>query len=584
MPLLTRSDNFAPPKRAQCNTGEPCGSTCIDPNEACRVEMSPQMRSQIEGLRSSLLNSVPGVAQLNTARGVIKDFAQIRKAGDRGQQAMYLGALLVGTSLLAYSKYKEKYREGFANSAEVALRRSKGMSSRVPDIGGKENIIFAVDSSLSKGDKGRGGGLADELQQDAGFAAKYHVVSIKQNAHDTPTDLDGLSPRDKRIAEVMVPLKQAVMNARNGQSDAAVDLASQILAYNAKHGVRTETSEVTYYDQGAGRHKTRTETKQVPTNLQINLLGHGDGGMVASEAMEILKRVPGGTELAHRINVIGLNTPDAGLTDPVGKVKTIASRNSPAMVLPMKNKVTMDAPDGEGGRAMLRKQAVRDFIDGHFGGVAPISSAAAPRATEPKPEAPKAPTSGAPRTTQASPPAPTKTASTFTATQPSILKTTDLGTSSSTKAFKPAELKSSLVREILKTNVDLMSADEIRNNYPQLNAKQAYDVSTVGGLPLRLRNEYIEGKMNLATAIEIGREIAWDDRQKKAYMQHLIRLRRQKPEASIDARDYRLALERLIDPSFRGDSKGRLLQMRRDVNDVLSRLTKSMPKSLSSVA
>lgn len=561
MPLLLKKDSLTATKRPKCTTGAPCGGSCIDPRETCNAELSPQMKAQVEGLRNSLLGAVPGYSQLNAARSVVEDFKRVRQAGDRGQQAMYLGALMVGTSLLAYSKYREKYREGLPNSAEVALRRSKGMAGSVPDIGGKQNVIFAVDSSLSKGDKGRGGGLADELMKDAGFAAKYHVTSIKQNAHDDPKDMDSLSPRDRKIAEAMVPIKQALQNARNGQSDAAVELASQILAYNDKYGKTTR--EYTSTERRGGVDVKTIKQEEAPTDFQINVLGHGDGGMVASEAMEILKRVPNGTELANKINIIGLNTPDGGLTDSVGKVRTIASRNSAVGLLPMKNKVTMDAPDGEGGRAMLRKKGVREFIDGHFGGnPADIPRAAAPAANKPPstptPPAPKTPTPAQPATAQTrtvgwtNPPSVRER--TFTANESGVAKTTNLGSAQQELPIAnaaPATIKSSVARQILSNTGpdELIDHRQVMKDNPTLSSAEAYQVSSLGGLPTRLRNEYIEGKVGLPTALEIAREIAYDDLQKKAYMKQLTKLRSTKPNAGIDTKDYLAALTKL-----RGDS------------------------------
>jgi hypothetical protein len=504
------------------------------------------MQAQVEGLKNSLINAVPGGREINTARAVIADFKRVREAGSLGNQAAYFGAVLLGASAISYAKYREKYREGLDNSAEVAMRRAKGMVNSVPDIGGKKNIIFAVDSSLSKGDKGRGNGLATELVQDPEFAAKYHIASIKQNAHETPKDLDGLNKRDRLIAEAMTPIKQALMNARNGQSDASVELASQVLAYHEKHGKIVESYQERIWD--GSKYVYETKQRTLPSKVQINLLGHGDGGMVASEAMEILKKIPGAGDLHKSINVIGLNTPDAGLTDTVGKVKTIASRNSPLSLLPMKGKITMDAPDGEGGRAMVRKKEVRQFIDGHFGGnPVDIPKAPATQATQAK-----APTTQAKvpevRTVQWSNPSSLND-------RPAVVKTTNLGTQTSlplTPASTPTTtLKSSVARQILSSSgpEELIDHQKILKQYPSLSNAEAYQVSSLGGLPTRLRNEYIEGKVGLPTALEIAGEIAYDDLQKKAYMKHLTGLRSHKPDASIDPADYIKALKRL-----RGDS------------------------------
>jgi hypothetical protein len=505
MPLLLRQDNFTAAKRPNCNTGEPCGGSCIDPREQCNVELPPQIKAKVEDLRNSLLGTVPGIAEYNTAKAAVTAFNNIRKSGTRGQQAMYLGAVLVGASLLGYSKYREKYREGFPNSAEVAQRRAKGMANSIPDIGGKQNIIFAVDSSLSKGDKGRGGGLADELMKDAGFATKYHITSIKQNAHENPKDMDSLSPRDRKIAEAMVPIKQALQNARNGQSDAAVELASQILAYNDRYSTRTTTKERNEYNNLVD--VTRG------SDLNINVLGHGDGGMVAGEAMEILKRVHGGSELANRINVIGLNTPDGGLTEAVGKVRTIASRNSPLSLLPMKKKVTMDAPDGEGGRAMLRKKEVREFIDGHFGGNPadiPTAKVEAPRADVPV--AATAPASGQKvlDLRSAQPPvaakAPTPTQSTF-AQSSGVAKTSNIGASSQSDTERIAISRTRMVNfsnELLRKGT--AKAEELKASYPDLTPKEFVQAQSLYNAPSVIKQMLKSGDIQPTPAARIAVE------------------------------------------------------------------------------
>jgi hypothetical protein len=497
------------------------------------------MQAQVQGLKNSLLNAVPGGREINTARDVISNFKQVREAGSLGQQAAYFGAVLLGASAIGYAKYREKYREGLDNSAEVAMRRAKGMANSVPDIGGKKNIIFTVDSSLSKGDKGRGNGLAAELVQDPEFAAKYHITSIKQNAHETPKNLDGLNKRDRLIAEAMTPIKQALMNARNGQSDAAVELASQVLAYNDKYGQQVEVS----YDKVWKYNEYVYVPKEKITDggIQINLLGHGDGGMVAHEAMEIIKKVPGTGDLHKSINVIGLNTPNTGLTDIVGRVKTIASRNSPLSLLPMKGKITMDAPDGDGGRAMIRKKEVRQFIDGHFGG----NPAAIPKAPAPTPAASTTTAPEVKKVQWTNPPSLNE--------RHAVAKTTDIGTQTTIPlaAAPTITLKSSVARQILSNSgpEELVDHQKVLKQYPNLSSAEAYQVSSLGGLPTRLRYEYIEGKVGLPTALEIAREIAYDDIQKKAYMKALTSLRSTKPEAGIDPADYLKALKRL-----RGDS------------------------------
>jgi hypothetical protein len=456
------------------------------------------MQAQVEGLKNSLINAVPGGREINTARAVIADFKRVREAGNLGNQAAYFGAVLLGASAIGYAKYREKYREGLDNSAEVAMRRAKGMVNSVPDIGGKKNIIFTVDSSLSKGDKGRGNGLATELVQDPEFAAKYHITSIKQNAHETPKDLDGLNKRDRLIAEAMTPIKQALMNARNGQSDASVELASQVLAYHEKHGQRTET----YTEQTGsyGNYKTQTRQRSVPTGLQINLLGHGDGGMVASEAMEILKKIPGTGDLTKSINVVGLNTPDAGLTDTVGKVKTIASRNSPLSLLPMKGKITMDAPDGEGGRAMVRKKEVRQFIDGHFGGN-PVDIPKAPvaQASSKDPE---------PEKKWVNPPSLNDRPVTATQGTLSLTKTTNLGSSEPEgDTQKLATSRARMVafsNELVNKGTAEATVAAVRKNYPALTDKELEQAMMIHKAPRVIKEMLKSGQIEPKPAARIA--------------------------------------------------------------------------------
>jgi hypothetical protein len=454
------------------------------------------MQAQVQGLKNSLLNAVPGGREINTARDIISNFKQVREAGSLGQQAAYFGAVLLGASAIGYAKYREKYREGLDNSAEVVMRRAKGMANSVPDIGGKKNIIFTVDSSLSKGDKGRGNGLATELVQDPEFAAKYHITSIKQNAHETPKDLDGLNKRDRLIAEAMTPIKQALMNARNGQSDAAVELASQVLAYQQKHGERTET----YIEQTGsyGNFTKVTKERKVSNGLQINLLGHGDGGMVASEAMEILKKIPGTGDLHKSINVVGLNTPDAGLTDTVGRVKTIASRNSPLSLLPMKGKITMDAPDGEGGRAMVRKKEVRQFIDGHFGGN-PAAIPKAPAAQAPEPEK-----------KWVNPPSLNDRLAVPTQGTLSLTKTTSLGSSAPETEGDDQKNATSRARmvafsnELVSRGTSETAVAAVRKNYPALSDKELEQAIMIHKAPRVIKEMLKSGQIQPKPAARIA--------------------------------------------------------------------------------
>jgi hypothetical protein len=497
--------------------------------------MTPLMRSGVEALKNNLLGQIPGYGQINTARSVVADFQRIRQAGDRGQQALFAGALLIGTSLLAYSKFKESYRSRFPDSGNMARNRGIGMQGGLPDIGGKRQITFAVDSSVPRGAKAgaAGEGLRTELMSDADFDRDHHVVSIKQSAHRDPVDIDSLSPRDRKIAEAMSPVKQALQNARNGQNDAAVELAAQAFAYSRRYPDRS-----------------------------LNIIGHGDGGMVAHEAAEILKNID--TSVANRLKVATLNTPDFGLTDPVGQTASLASRNSPISFLPMKKKVTIDAPDSEGGRGMLRNSKTKEYLKGFFsqGGSQPtVQQQARPTtwattATQPmRQQVPPPATQPEVRTVQwRNPPSIRDRPPVAPASESGVVKTTTLGSGQQELPLnRPAAttIKSSVARDILKNAGpdELVDHQQVMRFNPTLSSAEAYQVSSLGGLPTRLRNEYIEGKVGLPTALEIAREIAYDDRQKRAYMKELTRLRAAKPNAGIDTRDYLTALSKL-----RGDS------------------------------
>jgi hypothetical protein len=86
--------------------------------------------------------------------------------------------------------------------------------------------------------------------------------------------------------------------------------------------------------------------------------------------------------------------------------------------------------------------------------------------------------------------------------------------------------------------------------YPRLPETHIYDILSINGLPKRLKAELRDRKLPLDTAIEVGREISGDDRMVQKYMEHLGQIKRRKPNASIDPRDYRLALESLLNPSY----------------------------------
>lgn len=248
-----------------------------------------------------------------------------------------LAAVVLGIGIESYNKIRDKYREGFKDSAAAALERASKMQAKYTP---RNNITFAVGGFSAEGSSGEK--IKDILtsqankegatEEDKWFRDKHEFVVVDNPEFNidpvgsTKKNPDG-SYNPLYVAEVSSKAFGAYMtNVQRGRNEAAVDLAAQLFAYGNRRNER-----------GTGReYSNKFKT--------FNVVAHATGGNTVYEAMEILSRMNAprsrsGREILQQINVVTLGTTDFGVTQKglARGERTITSSNDPFSFLPKRN-------------------------------------------------------------------------------------------------------------------------------------------------------------------------------------------------------------------------------------------------------
>jgi hypothetical protein len=314
-----------------CERGERCGDTCIDPNEECNIKnVSPEVGRAIDILSDAILAAVPGYSSIVATKGLLRtgkaalSAAKNSKAPLLNKIAMTV-AILAGISLLGYQKYRD-YRQGqLAESATIAKTTAKGMT--VKDSS-KDQLTFTVD----------GGGRKQTLQKamvESGGFNTHEIIDFSESLDDPIQYPSDMSDREKQIAQEAERAKNYFGNLASGRSNHAVDLAAQILAYREKHPQK-----------------------------RINIVAHGGGAQTALEAADILGKAD--RDIGSKLKVVNLQGVDYGIYDGGSGVVSIGSDRNPASLLPMKNKSTFGVDDAGDGTGFFKNRRSLAYIKGHL--------------------------------------------------------------------------------------------------------------------------------------------------------------------------------------------------------------------------
>jgi hypothetical protein len=461
-----------------------------------------------------LLGQIPGVREAQELANIVK--GNDLKSGSGLTRAMRAGALLLGVSAIAYTKYRESYRSGFEESANMARNQGEGTAAPVVNA---EQITFAIDNYTSqRGISRRGEEIASALKGIEGIGEQHHIVPVRGSvtlghvARGANIGQEGVEAFRKVVGESVLA----------GRNPLAVDLAAQVYAY-----------------------------RKANPGKPINLIGDGVGGLAAQEAAEILKKIgttagvtktetvfnqysrqnetrtvtTGATSLTDKLRVVGINTPDIGLFDTVGQSATLTSRTGRLTRAPMKN--PMEVGGGVDAQSMLADRRTQARLRGFLGagGAQPTQKAAAASVkTEQKAAAEPATqkqeikvfTLGSSKTsTPSSTSTPTATTSTFSASA-SVAKTTTLSEASPPDEESIAAKRRSMVglaNEIFRAGNNPDAIKSAIEFYPELKGdqKRIEQAIKLSGAPNIIRKMVQTGETQPAFAIRIAEEMKNND-------------------------------------------------------------------------
>jgi hypothetical protein len=406
-------------RKARCTVGTSCGETCIEAGDVCsfgkeanplelqairqaaEVVVKPEAKKTIRELKAqardlniyrySNMTSRELSQAIETAKEDPQQQERLRKTLERNRQernttysilptdlvkawkdlqkvgkmfgvnperaGLLAATVLLGSGLSATQRMKDRYKANLQQSAQQAFNRAQSVPIQRTN---KENILFSVGGFQGIGSTGER--MRDMLQapQDNSTGEKWfsknnHFVPFNNREFDIPTPSVSQRKPDGSYNPVYLGavarggFGKFLENFRRGSNEASIDLAAQIYAYGNRY-----------------------------PKAQINLLGHGAGGNVVREAVEIVNRMRPpegkgmrGSELLNRFNIVNLGTPYFGFTDDKawGKVRerTITSSQDPFSFLPKRMSQWISTVKGHEPQDYLKNDEVRERLREAFG-------------------------------------------------------------------------------------------------------------------------------------------------------------------------------------------------------------------------
>jgi hypothetical protein len=234
-----------------------------------------------------------------------------------------------GITVGAYLVAKARYRSGISQSAVDAVKRSKGVDTTLKAR--QKRIVFCVPGASG----------SESIQKGEGIQAAWQKgMSPEKNKKDEKTIMvdtrsANINLRDTSDASPQEIVGMHLNNQLRGRNEAAVGLASQIIAFRKAH-----------------------------PDKQITIVGHSYGGAIAEEALAIVSRTKTNTD---NIVSIGLGTNNYGLLDgmisPKIKQVTLGSPNDPFTTRgPTKNLRNITTVKGHSLRDYSSDRQVRAYV------------------------------------------------------------------------------------------------------------------------------------------------------------------------------------------------------------------------------
>jgi hypothetical protein len=242
--------------------------------------------------------------------GIGKLWNQVGKIQDRAREnptaaAIATGALVTGTSAIAYRRMVKKYQAELPTAASEAMEIAKTM--RVDNPNRRNNVTFVVGGTGQNAQE-----IIDALPDGIKGTAnpqgkipggKTHVVNTENGNYGINS-----VPLPQGIA--LYSKEYYAYLAANGFGNALKRNGGALLHLNKAIDPEAVRLAALLYAHGNRNFKTNKQ------NYQLNILAAGDGGIKARAAMEVLARMgPRGKKIADRVKLASFGTPGFGLVN-----------------------------------------------------------------------------------------------------------------------------------------------------------------------------------------------------------------------------------------------------------------------------
>lgn len=330
-------------RRPDCTNSDPCKGGCISRNYSCiEDELTPSAKRAISNVQRGLgVNRFKEAVRIGKAiqtdwDGAIDEYDRVARrktatVGDRVMAAAQFGSVVMGIGAIAYGKLKERRDTGLVQAARIAQNRAAAVGAEVH----QGPITFAVDGISEKTGKESGRQLATALAEQNALKNHKIIASRSSDFNLVGSPPASMPEKKRQVVLALAKMKQGLVDVFvRGRNEQAVDLAAQAYAYGMANPGR-----------------------------QINLVGHGSGGMVTRDAIDILKKMDRGQVLSNRVYVANLGTPSFGLHEPHTNEVTFTSRQDPlALMTNPINGFEVTSVQGHGLNEYTKsKKAMRDL-------------------------------------------------------------------------------------------------------------------------------------------------------------------------------------------------------------------------------
>lgn len=360
----------------------------------------------------------------NALSDYAKDWNNAKKileiAGSGGALTIAAAAMyFYGRTQAEIKKAEDKYREGFSEMAVQAEARSTRVPPKYKQPVEKDGIVFAVGGYHGEGSSGDK--LAEEIRAMADaedgtnlkwLATENEIKSF--NLSKQPPSFSGkkFAPGGGYTIEYQGYLANNAIKGRLGdrgllnplvsdllrreqnvpRNEDAIELAAQIYAVARAKNTQPDVNDM---DTAALKEAYTKYTKASPPpgvkdadmritidtirrargegdrlankGKPISILAHGAGGGTAREALEIIRRMPGGDVIARRVNLVTLSSPRMGLTEVISKSeKNLTATNDPFHWYQNERVMTVSGVKDREISSYMQNPTVRDFIAQQF--------------------------------------------------------------------------------------------------------------------------------------------------------------------------------------------------------------------------